>query len=280
MSYQTILVQLSHPNHADQLLEGATSLAKKQKAYLIGIYVIPQIVIPSPVAAEAWTSLVDIERERFVERSEQLQAQFEKACKAANVKSEWRSIDAVLSVADVVIKHALCADVVIMAQADPDDRDAKIQAEIVERVLIESGRPILVMPYAGHFKSIGDNALIAWTPAKESARAVFDALPLLQKAKRVKVMTVNPQDQNGQMVTSTATQCALSLARHGVKAEADHTSSGEISVGNELLSRAADFGADLLVMGGYGHSRFRETVFGGVTKEILHHMTMPVLMSH
>jgi len=135
MSYQTILVQLSHPDHAGQVLEVATSLAKNHKAYLVGMYVLPQIIIPSPVAAEAWTTLVDLERERFIELGEQLQAQFKKACEASKIKSEWRSIDAVVSVADMVIKHALCADVVIMAQADPDSKNTKDQAEIVERVL-------------------------------------------------------------------------------------------------------------------------------------------------
>lgn len=280
MSYQTLLVQLSHPGHAEQVLEVATGLAKQHGAFLKGIFVIPQIVIPSPVAAEAWTSLVDIERERYIERSESFQELFKKACKAADIKSEWLSTEAMSSVADVVIKHSLCADVVIMAQADPDDNDNKTQAEAVERVLIESGRPLLVVPYAGHFKSIGKNALIAWTPAKETARAVFDALPLLQTAKSVKVMTVNAQNKSDQAVVTSAEQCVLSLKRHGVNAEAEHTTTGDFSVGNELLSRAADFGTDLLVMGGYGHSRFRETIFGGVTREILHHMTMPVLMSH
>lgn len=281
MSYQTILVQFTDVESAEHILDAALGLAQKHKAFVVGVHVLPQVVIPSPaVAAEAWSSIYEVEHKRLTETGEKLEVLFSNACKKRKLKYEWRQDQATYSVADIIIRHALCADIVVLAQSDPDSETAAHQQEITERVMLESGRPVLVIPYAGRFDVIGSHALVAWTPTREASRAAFDALPMLMDAEEVRVLTVNPSGQNGQTAVSTATQFAVSLARHGVKANATHTSSGEISVGNELLSRASDYGSDLLVMGGYGHSRFREVVFGGATREILMHMTVPVLMSH
>ncbi len=280
MSYRTILVHLSNAEHAGQVLEVATNIAAKHEAYLIGLFAYPQVFVPAAVAAEAWPDIVEIENKRHAEMAGEIEGVFNDVCKAAKLKSAWRTAEVMAPVANVVIRHAFCADLVVVGQADPDSDDARMQAEVTERVLMECGRPVLFVPYAGHFKTVAEEPLIAWTASRESARAAFDALPLLRNSKSVKVLTVNPQEQNGQSVSSTATQFALSLARHGVNAQASTTASGELSVGSELLSRASDYGTDLLVMGGYGHSRFREIVFGGATREILQHMTVPVLMSH
>src|SRR5262249_44560338 len=123
--------------------------------------------------------------------------------------------------------------------------------------------------------TVGERVLVAWAHSREATRAVHDALPLLKLAKSVTVMEVNPEpDHLG------GADIALHLTRHGVKAEVASTTSGDINNGDAILSRAADLTADLLVMGGYGHSRLREFAFGGVTRHILEHMTLPVLMSH
>lgn len=280
MSYKSILVQFSNIAHAERVLETAVGLAKRQKAFLIGLYVVPPIVMPSPVVAEAWTVLFDVERKRQIENGEKIQKMFKKACKSARLKSEWHSAEASTSAADVVIKHSFCVDIVVMIQADPDSEDSSLQSDLVERVMLESGRPVMIVPYAGHFKSVGENVLIAWQPSREAARATFGTLPLLRDAKQVKILTINAKTKNDEEESAGANQLAEALKRHGIKVDVSQTTSGRLSVSDELLSRASDYGADLIVMGGYGHSRFREVVFGGVTREILQTMTVPVLMSH
>jgi len=122
---------------------------------------------------------------------------------------------------------------------------------------------------------------VAWNGTRESARAAFDALPLLAKAKSVKLLWINPSTENGGNGNGMpGSELATALSRHGVKVEAGHSAVRDVGVGDELLSRAADQGTDLLVMGAYGHSRVREYVFGGATRHILQHMTVPVLFSH
>ncbi len=126
----------------------------------------------------------------------------------------------------------------------------------------------------------GKKVLVAWNARREAARAVFDALPLLQQADEVKVVWVNPQAEGAAPVDVPAGDICAALARHGVKCEATEVAHPRSGVGRTLLARAAEYGSDLLVMGCYGHSRLREFVLGGASRHVLEHMTIPVLMSH
>ena len=139
---------------------------------------------------------------------------------------------------------------------------------------------MLVIPYAGEFEGIGANVLVAWNASRESTRAVTDALPLLARAKSVAVLVVDPEEAGGKHGDSPGADIALHLARHGVNAKAYPTPSGGVEVGDVILSRASDIGADLIVMGAWGRSRARELVMGGATRSLLERMTVPVLLSH
>jgi nucleotide-binding universal stress UspA family protein len=148
-----------------------------------------------------------------------------------------------------------------------------------ERLALESGRPVLVVPYAGRFGEIGRNVVVAWKPGRESARAVFDALPILLAAEKVHILEIREKGRNANALAPDTT-IAAALARHGIKPSVRTSVLGDIGVGDEILSRLSDLDADLLVMGAYGHSRMRELVFGGVTRHIARHMTVPTLFSH
>ena len=152
--------------------------------------------------------------------------------------------------------------------------------DIADRLAVESGRPVLIVPNEGLHKDFGKKVLVAWNARREAARAVFDALPLLQQADEVKVVWVNPQDEGGAAADVPAGDICAALARHGVKCEATEVARPQAGVGRTLLMRAAEYGSDLLVMGCYGHSRLREFVLGGASRHVLDHMTIPVLMSH
>ena len=180
-------------------------------------------------------------------------------------------------VAEVVALHARYADLVVLGQPDSEN-GGEVDAQVPEDVVLSAGRPALVVPYIGAGEEIGKRVLIAWDGGREAARAVNDALPLLENAEFVAVLVVNPsQGAHGE---EPGADIALHLARHGIAVEAQHIEVRDLSTGNALLSRLADEAIDLLVMGAYGHSRLREMVLGGMTREVFQQMTVPVLMSH
>jgi nucleotide-binding universal stress UspA family protein len=139
---------------------------------------------------------------------------------------------------------------------------------------------VLIVPYAGHFDNVGRRVLIAWNATREAARAVSDAMPLLTSAELVTVPPIDPREGPHGHGELPGADIGLHLARHGVKAQIERTVSAGMPVGEVLLSRVADLGADLIVMGAYGHSRAREVLLGGATRSVLRSMSVPVLMSH
>ena len=209
-----------------------------------------------------------------------MKAAFEAIGRTQNLAAEWREVDAGTdSVAQVVLKQAHAADLVVAAQTDVRWSGSR-RLDVVERVVVGSGRPVFVIPNEGTPQGVGNRILVAWNGRREAARAVFDALPLLQRARNIKVIFVNPQSERGYVEDVPATDICVSLRRHGVKCEATEMVEPYTDVGRTLLMQAKDYGADLLVMGCYGHSRLREFVLGGASEHILRSMTIPVLMSH
>ena len=146
--------------------------------------------------------------------------------------------------------------------------------------MITSGRPILIIPYIGRFETFGTRIVVGWNNSREAARAVHDAIPILAKAASVTLLEAKPIGRKSATDHACSAGIARHLALHGIRAETAQTVIANISASDALLSYANDIGADLLVVGGYGHSRLRERILGGVTRELLQHMTLPVLMSH
>jgi nucleotide-binding universal stress UspA family protein len=276
MSYKTILVYLNDKRRAERLLEPALSLARRYNAHVVGLHAYPGISgppIPVPGSGQVIGMALGAERKE----SEEIGAIFSRMTANQPFVAEWRSLKVLgFDVGAVVMDHARCADLIIAGQADPD-WDFSPVLDFPERLAIESGRPVLVVPYAGHYREIGRNAVIAWKPAREAARAVFDALPLLKSAQNVQILEVN---QSPIHAAVPDTSIAAALGRHGIKPTQRSTYATDISAGDEILSRLADADADLLVMGAYGHSRMRELILGGVTRHISRHMTAPTLWSH
>lgn len=227
--------------------------------------------------AETFQELERLHRTARLELTDRLRALFEASLERVGASGEWRVAEE--DAAAAATRHAHYADLAVVGQTDPEN--PRRGADVAEAVLLGSGRPVLVVPYIGA-TSIGRRVLIAWNAQREAARALNDALPLMAGAEQVTVLSINPERGIGGEGDLPAADIALHLARHGVKAEAAYTRSDqeEISVGDVILSRAADLGTDLIVMGGYGHSRAREFVLGGATRTLLRQMTVPVLLSH
>jgi nucleotide-binding universal stress UspA family protein len=277
MSYKTILVHLNDNRRAEALLEPAIQLATRYNSHLLGLHVyasMPAPPVPMGYASSMLGSVVAQERDRGKEIADA----FARMTATGGFVPEWHLLKVPhVDLAPVVMGHGRAADLIIAGQTDPD-WDLSPLLDFPERLALESGRPVLVIPYVGRYSRVGRNVVIAWKAGRESARAVFDALPLLQGAKNVHILEIAGRGDEGTL--SPDTSIAASLARHGIKPTVHTSVAPDISVGDEILSRLADLDADLLVMGAYGHSRMRELVFGGVTRHIARHMTVPTLFSH
>jgi len=230
-------------------------------------------------AAQIPDSIIAQQEEILARHADQIKEIFSARCEKSGVKSEWRC-DKVHhgDVTSEVTGQALCSDLIVVGQrADEGYRHGD---DLPSRVVMETGRPVLIVPHSGSFKTVGSRAVVAWNGSREAARAALDSVPLLRNAKSVRVLAIDPKCRGGYDSIALGDEIALCLARHDIKAEVTVTRSDGVTAGDELLNRLADEGCDLLVMGCYGHSRLRETLFGGMTQNLLEHMTAPVLMSH
>ena len=284
MSFKDILVHLDVAPRSATRLAVAADLAGRFGAHLTGLAVVD--MPPADVFYGFPSAFMDVQRaEEVIERLREariaeagtIEIAFREALRVNNLNGEWRLIEG--AVDEVVAQHTRYADLVVIAQPDPEDRNGR-SPPLSARTLMTSGRPMLIVPYAGEFKTLGTNILVGWDGSGEAARALNDSIPLLRQAKKVTVLAINPRPGIGGDGDVPAADIALHLARHGVKAEAAHTVATGISEGDALLSYVSDIGADMLVCGLYGHSPLRERAFGGVTRSLLTEMTVPVLMAH
>jgi len=278
MSYKTILVHLNDKRHAEAILEPAIQLASRHGSHLIGLHAYASVPAPPthlPYGAEVLSSIASAQRKE----TEEIAAIFSRMTANQPFVAEWRAEKHPhVDLTAVVMDQSHSADLLVAGQTDPE-WDASPWTGFAEQLALGSGRPVLAVPYVGRYAEIGRNVVIAWKAGRESARAVFDALPILEQADQVQILEVNEDGDRGNG-PATGTSIAASLARHGIKPTVRTSIAADISVGDDILSRLADMGADLLVMGAYGRSRMRELVFGGVTRHIARHMTVPTFLSH
>ena len=248
MSIKDILVYVDTSPACAERLDLTFRLAHRFGAYLVG-------VCPEEAAETVG------ERFAIMLRQEEL-------------PGEWHA--AIGLAASYVARHAQASDLVVLGQGVPGEITG---LNAPEDVILACGRPALIVPYAGHFARCGENVLIAWNGSREAARAAQDALPFLAMSKSVSVLLINPDEDADEEL---AEEVVLHLARHGLpaKAEVVRKEFESVDIAETILAKIAELGTDLLVMGAYSHSRLRETLLGGVTRDILRKMTVPVLMAH
>jgi len=278
------MVLLNDPGRTQQLLDAASALARQFDAHLVGLYILPAAKVYSDVGMVATPMIFEGYRDLFTSKREEVRAKFEARANQDGLKAEWRVIDSGFpDIADSAIAEARSAELVIASQTDYGP-DGSIERDLVVRLVMESGRPVLIIPKKGNFaprgEGIAEKAIIGFNGTKESSRAMFDALPLLRLVKETRLVWVDPYRQSGEAGEIPGVEEATVLSRHGIKVIAEPMMTTGHNAGEALLMRANDLGADLLVMGAYAHSRMREFVFGGATRHVLEHMTIPVLMSH
>ena len=276
MTYKTILVHLDNGRRAPARLELGVQLAQRFDAHLIGLHVLAGQYAVITSVPEAYRMMIEAERRAAIESAKQVETVFRRLVDTGGLSNaEWRT--SLENGSEVVPLQARYTDLVVIGQYDFED-EAGVGPDFPHRLVLTAGRPVLVVPYTGQFATVGKRILLAWNASRESTRATTDALPLLRQAEEVHVVIVNAAgDAHGEV---PGADIATYLARHGVRVQVSSDQVVDIDTGNDLLSRAADFSSDLIVMGAYGHSRISELVLGGVTRTMFASMTVPVLMSH
>jgi nucleotide-binding universal stress UspA family protein len=272
-----LLVHVDPSPGATLRLNVACQLAQRLGASVTALYAASPHYVDVPYGPSVSIDLAAVMREIDDDQLARARAAFDAAQASAPVRAAWAEIQD-----DPVIgsfaQQALYADWLVLGQqGKAGDQEAHVPGDFVESVVVASGKPALVLPLFGQPAPIGDKVVIAWKPTREAARAVAAALPLLQGAKNVHVVSwATPEDP----VRGARLDLAGYLKLHGVSATWHPQGAETKDLGEMLLSRAFDLQADLLVMGCYGHSRAREWVLGGVSRTIMDSMTLPVLLSH
>jgi nucleotide-binding universal stress UspA family protein len=277
VTIKTILVHVDTSPTSSARLAFAVELSKRFGAALIGIFILPsrellELTTSGVALALAYNS-AELECEVAARERE-----FREFLSDQHLDGEWRAARGLA--APCIARRARAADLVIIGQRDPE-HPAILDAP--EDVLLTCGRPVLVVPYTGRFDHIGSfdhiggHALVAWNGSREATLALHDALPLLAASRSVTVMTVSAGDDPD---AEAKDDLIAHVVRHGINARAERVSQGDLTPADATLSRVAELGADLVVMGAYGHSRLRETILGGMTRDMLQRMTTPVLMAH
>jgi nucleotide-binding universal stress UspA family protein len=272
-----VIVGLSAKEERDPAVDYAVSFADFFGAHVAGVAFAFEPVIPATVMGGIPADFIEMQRAESDKAARAAITRFDKAAVAAGVSTETHFFNvAVGGAGDLFGRLARRFDLSVVGQADPD----RVGPEelITEAALFESGRPVIVVPYIQKHAFSLDRVLVCWDGGRAAARAIGDAIPLLERAKDVHVLIAS--GERGKRDEVPGADIGQHLARHGVKIEVHRAAAVGIDIADLILSYAADLSADFMVMGGYGHSRLREFMLGGVTRGILASMTVPALMSH
>lgn len=274
MSYKELFVHLDSTRRSDDRREIAFDLARRFKASVCGLY-----GECDPFLANLASHNV---HEMFADSAARAESLFNSKAAEQGLSAQWESL---ISRRDSALTKAVAfgarhCDLAILGQYNSNETHSGVPMDLVEQVVIHTGRPVLVVPHSGEVRGIGRRIVIGWNAGREAVRAVHDALPFLQTAEAVTLVAINPwQEEKGHGIVPGA-DMAKHLEAHGVKAETETRVIEGMSPMETLLSHGAERGADLLVVGAHGHYGFPDLLRGSGTKHLLRHMPVPVLMSH
>jgi nucleotide-binding universal stress UspA family protein len=271
-----IVVNLGLGAH-DPAGDFAISVADTFKSHVLGVAFSYEPIIPGAVMGGIPPEFIESQRIESDKRARGAVARFEQAAKRVGISFESRIISASISgAADQLGRLGRRFDLVMAGQ--PEREKSTADEVLDEGVLFESGRPVIFVPFIQKAGLKLDRVMLCWDGSRAATRAIADSLPFLRKAKQVEIVMVAGGRGNSDEIPGA--DLGQHLARHGLKVDVKRITSPDIDVYSTILSYAADTSADMIVMGGYGHSRLREFVLGGVTRSIFETMTVPTLMSH
>ncbi|MEA3291893.1 MAG: universal stress protein [Pseudomonadota bacterium] len=277
MLIKDIRIHIDHSKTCDKRIEAGAMLANRFDAHLTGVYVKETLTIPVYAEIPIGEEVISRSIQALQDYADEAKAHFLDLAGKHGVSAEW--LEAEGELISVLRNDARYSDLMILGQHNPDDQDDR-SGSVADHLVLEAGVPCLVIPYIGVTEPFAMHPVVAWNGSHEATRAVHDALPLIESAKKVTVVVINPDKIPVNMDDLPGAMISQHLARHDINVDLKTLNVAEIGASEALLSLITDEGADLIVMGAYGHSRFRELVLGGMTRDILKHMTVPVLMSH
>lgn len=279
MQYKSIFAYLSKPSRVPQVINIATTIAGKSAAHLIGCHVMvePSIPVYDVRAADLMQPIIEQQKDLGKKNADTLKKLFETTARNKSISFGWDCDEYYYhDYSNEIIERVRGGDLVIVSQYD--ENDGQGWKNLPARIAINSGRPVLVVPFKGEYSGSFDNIVIAWNNSRESTRAIYDSLPILAQAQNIKIVAVT--ETSNQEKGHALRNILLALQRHGLTVEYEPLVADNSRVPDMLYSAIGAYKADLCVMGCYGRSRMREIIFGGVTKEILKSMPIPILLSH
>jgi nucleotide-binding universal stress UspA family protein len=272
-----IVVNLSIREDGGNVGDYAVSVAEALDAHIAGIAFVFDPIVPVTGTGYVPPEVIDTQLADNQAAAKAAIERFAAATSRAGVSAEPVTLAASAAGAgDQFARIARRFDLAIVGQAEP--KGGTVEELIGESTLFESGRPMIIVPYIQKGPLKLDRVMVGWDGSRQAARAIGDAMPLLAKAGKVDVVIVT--NERGKEDEIEGADMGEHLARHGLKVDVKRIAGGNIDVADALLSHVADSGTDFIVMGGYGHSRLRQFILGGVTNSILKSMTVPVLMAH
>lgn len=277
MTIKNILVHVDHSKACSHRVKAAIELAKQYGARLSALFVVPDYFMPAYVEAQVSADVI-------AEMNDQARKQAEEAMENVRqqVTSSGLSLDAYVedgNLINILNDYARYTDLLILGQSEPEDPD-NVSDSLADHLVIEGGSPCLVIPYIGCRKTLGKRILLAWNESRESSRALKDSLPLLQQAQIVSVLFIKPKSHDEAQTRQQEKALLTYLSDHDIEGEINLCIDSQHNTGDIMLAEAIDNDIDLIVMGAYGHSRLREIVLGGATRQLFQQMTVPVFVSH
>ena len=279
MEFKNILIHLDHSSGCQNRLATAFELARTFDARVTGLLVVPDYVVPSYVEAQISVDVITEVTEKALARARDTLGEYQKLADEAGVSMEGHVLEGQLI--PILREHSKYSDLLVLGQDQPEDLD-NASYGLANSLLFEGACACMVVPHSGKLKPPGKRVLLTWNASRESAHALREAMPLLVRAETVVVLSSEPDGSD----TSTANghpharELARFLESHGIEAISSGISDPDISATDAIIGQAAEMNADLIVMGAYGHTRLREIILGGVTRDLLKQAPVSLLLAH
>lgn len=279
MHYKNLLLHLDNSEGCRNRLEAAFALARESDGKITGLFVVPLYVVPSYVEAQISVDLMTDVTEKALERARETAAEYQKLADAAGVSLKTHVIEG--QVIPVLREHSKYADLLILGQDNPKDPD-NASYGLADALLFEGACPCMVVPHSGKITGPGKRVLVTWNASTESAHAVRAALPFLQSAETVVVLSSEPDEGDNDLADGHPHAEALNrfLQSHGIESISGGIGDPDADPSDAICGQAAEMNADLIVMGAYGHARLREIILGGVTRDLLKRAPTCLLLAH
>ncbi|MGO8777434.1 MAG: universal stress protein [Rhodomicrobium sp.] len=279
MSIKTILVYLPSEKNAAATLGPVLKIASARNAHVIGLHLTADLPVYGEFPAEVSEEVIGRLQKAGNDAAAAAKRAFEETLKSSSVTHEWRGfIASYVMGADLIAQQGRSVDLIVCGK--PSDEVPDAWSDFAETAIMRSGRPVLIVPPGTSVKQIGNHVVIAWNDTREAARAVFDSIDLIRDAATVRVVTCIENEKERAAAEAYGTPLVATLARHGIHAIFEVSYATGSTTGEVILGKLVDEGCDLLIMGGYSRSRFREMIFGGVSRDILRDTWVPTLVSH